>query len=169
MHDNSVPIIFWRKMLKIRRYQPQDNRVVKELNYAGLVQMNPGVTVPDNPVFNKDLDDIEGVYLNNRGDFIVGIVDSEIVAMGAIREFSANCGEIKRIRTRRDYQRKGYAETIMLKLIELARQLGYTELCLDTVVSNIPAQRLFEKLDFLENHRGKIGPYDVIYYGRKLG
>jgi ribosomal protein S18 acetylase RimI-like enzyme len=56
----------------------------------------------------------------------------------------------------------------MLKLIELAKQLGYSELCLDTVVSNIPAQRLFEKLGFTENHRGKIGPYDVVYYEKKI-
>jgi ribosomal protein S18 acetylase RimI-like enzyme len=155
-------------MLLIRRYQAPDNKAVKELHYAGVVQMDPDASRQDNPFIDSDLDDIEGIYLNNHGDFIVGTEGQEIVAMGAIRKVSAKCGEIKRIRVRQNCQRQGYGRTILLKLMELASEIGYTELCLDTLASNIPAQRLFEKCGFAENHRGKIGPYDLIYYGKKL-
>jgi ribosomal protein S18 acetylase RimI-like enzyme len=158
-------------MLKIRRYQAQDNEVVKELHYAGIAKMreiDSDADRPDNPFIDCDLEDIEGVYINNNGDFIVGIEGKEIVAIGAIRKASATCGEIKRLRVRRDCQREGHGETIMLKLIERARELGYKELCLDTLASNIPAQRLFEKCGFIENNRGKRGPYDLIFYGKKL-
>jgi ribosomal protein S18 acetylase RimI-like enzyme len=155
-------------MLRIRRYQPQDNKVVKELHYAGVSQIFPNADRQDNTFIDGDLDDIEGVYINNSGDFLVGLQGDEIVAIGAIKKVSATCGEIKRMRVRRDCQRKGYGEKILIKLIELAKQLGYTKLCLDTATSNIPAQRLYEKRGFVENHRRKIGPYEMILYEKKL-
>ncbi len=151
-------------MLKIRRYQPKDNEIVKELHYAGLAQFGAAA----DPYHDNDLDDIEGVYINNRGDFLVGIHEDEIVAMGAIKQASGTCGEIKRIRVRRDCQRQGYGQTILLKLIDLGRELGYTELCLDSTVNNTPAQRLFEKCGFAEKRRGKVGIYDLVFYEKKL-
>jgi ribosomal protein S18 acetylase RimI-like enzyme len=152
----------------IRRYQAPDNEAVKELHYAGVLQMDPDASLQDIPFMDSDLDDIAGIYLNNRGDFIVGMESKEIVAMGAIRKVSAKRGEIKRIRVRQDCQRQGYGQTILLKLMEIAAKLGYTELCLDTLTSNVPAQKLFEKCGFVESHRGKRGPYDLIFYGKKL-
>ncbi len=152
-------------MLQIRRYQAQDNTVVKELHYAGLAQFGAGAHDPYN---DSDLDDIENVYLRNRGDFLVGLRDNEIVAMGAIRKFSETCGEIKRIRIKRGCQRQGYGQTILSKLMELAAELGYTELCLDTLAGNLPAQRLFEKFGFKQTQRRKLGIHDVIIYGKNL-
>lgn len=155
-------------MLAIRRYQAPDNEVVKELHYAGIAQMDPGADRPDNPFIDSDLDDIEEVYINNRGDFIVGTENNEIVAMGAIRQVSESCGEIKRIRVRRDCQRRGYGQTVLLRLMERAAELGYREICLDTLTSNIPAQRLFEKCGFREKTREKMGPYELFIYRKKL-
>jgi ribosomal protein S18 acetylase RimI-like enzyme len=155
-------------MLQIRRYQAKDNKVVKELHYAGIAQMDPDAGRQDSPFIDSDLDDIEGIYINNNGDFIVGMEGKEIVVIGAIRKVSAHCGEIKRIRVRRDCQRRGYGQTILLKLMERAAELGYQELCLDTLASNIPAQQIFEKCGFVENHRGKRGPFDLIFYEKKL-
>jgi ribosomal protein S18 acetylase RimI-like enzyme len=151
-------------MLKIRRYQPQDNKAVKELHYAGLAQF--GVAV--DPYHDSDLDDIENIYINNHGDFLVGLEGGEIVAMGAIRKVSETCGEIKRIRVRQDCQRRGYGQTILLKLMEIAAALGYTELRLDTVAHNTPARRLFEMFGFTKTHRGKVGDYELIFYGKRL-
>jgi len=151
-------------MLKIRRYQPQDNATVKALHYAGLKQFGAKA----DPFHDNDLDDIENKYINNKGDFIVGILNKEIVAMGAIRQVSNQRGEIKRIRVRRDCQQGGYGQMILSKLMEIAAKLGYTELCLDTVANNTPAQRLFEKNGFRETHHQKVGYYDIVFYERKI-
>jgi ribosomal protein S18 acetylase RimI-like enzyme len=158
-------------MLKLRRYQASDNEVVKELHLAGIAQMaemDIDVDPPGNPYFDSDLDDIEGVYINNRGDFIVGTENGEIVAIGAIRPASENCGEIKRIRVRRDCQRRGYGQTILLRLMERAVELGYREVCLDTLTSNLPAQQLFEKCGFKHRTREKRGPFELFIYRKKL-
>ena len=154
-------------MLKIRRYRPEDQKVVRELNEAGIAQMNLPVDIRTVPDIDSDLDDIEGVYLS-RGDFIVGLQDGEIVAMGAFKQRTPECAELKRLRIRPDCQCKGYGETIMRQLMELAAEMGYTEGFLDTLTTNYRAQRLFEKLGWVKNGGGKKGPFDLLFYSRKL-
>lgn len=158
-------LFFRGTMFQIRRYQPQDNATIKALHYAGLRQFGAKA---DPFHHDDDLDDIENSYINNKGDFIVGILNNEIVAMGAIHQLSEKRGEIKRIRVRQDCQRKGYGQTILKKLIEIAARLGYTELQLDTVAYNTPAQCLFEKNGFRETYRKQVGPYDIVFYETKL-
>jgi ribosomal protein S18 acetylase RimI-like enzyme len=154
-------------MLKIRRYQPQDNKAVKELNLAGIMQMNPSGELREIPKIDSDLDNIEEVYLKG-GDFIIGLQDGEIVAMGAFKKRTSKCAEFKRLRIRPDCQRKGYATMIMRKLMELAAEKGYTKGFLDTLTTNFKAQRLFEKLGFVKSGRDKRGPFDLYLYSRKL-
>jgi N-acetylglutamate synthase-like GNAT family acetyltransferase len=154
-------------MLHIRRYQPEDNKVVKELTRAGLAQMDPSGEVFKIPNLESDLDDIDDVYLNG-GDFIVGLQDREIVAMGAFKKMTPECAEFKRLRIRPDCQRKGYGEAIMLKLMELAAGMGYKEVYLDTLATNTRAQRLFEKLGFIKMGNIKRGQFELLYYTRKL-
>ena len=154
-------------MLKIRRYQPQDNKAVRDLNDAGLAQMNPSGELRNIPHLDSDFDDIEGVYLNH-GDFIVGLEGGEIVAMGAFKKRTPQCAEFKRIRIRPDCQRKGHGEAILHKLMELAAEMGYTEGFLDTLTTNIRAQQLFQKCGFVKSGRGKRGPFDLIFYVKKL-
>jgi len=155
-------------MLKIRRYRPEDNKVVRELNDAGVAQMDLPVDIRTVPHIDSDFDDIEGVYINNRGDFIVGLQDGEIMAMGAFKKRTPECAEFKRLRIRPDCQRKGYGEAIMLKLAELAAEMGYTEGFLDTLNTNYRAQRLFKKLGWVKSGGGKMGPFELFFYTKKL-
>lgn len=166
----GVPVLFRQELKKgeiaviIRRYQAKDNPEVKKLHNDGLKQFGAEF----DPYYDSDLDDIEGTYINNQGDFLVGTEDGEIVVMSAIRKYSETCGLIKRIRVRRDYQGQGYGQKILDALIERASELGYTELYLDTMANNLPAQSLFEKAGFTKTHRGKVGVYDLIFYRKKL-
>ena len=155
-------------MLKIRRYRPEDNKVVRELNDAGVAQMDLPVDIRTVPHIDSDFDDIEGVYLNGHGEFIVGLENGEIMAMGAFKKRTPECAEFKRLRIRPDCQRKGYGEAIMLKLAELAAEMGYTEGFLDTLNTNYRAQRLFKKLGWVKSGGGKMGPFELFFYTKKL-
>jgi N-acetylglutamate synthase-like GNAT family acetyltransferase len=151
-------------MLNIRRYEPKDNRAAKELNYSGLKQMAPEVNWKGIEVADGDYDDIENIYLNHRGDFLVGTVDGEVVVTGAVKYLTDTCAEIKRIRVKPDCQRKGYGEAMLKRLIGRARELGYKTLRIDTMTTNTRAQQLFSKAGFILSHEGKIGDYAVIFY-----
>lgn len=152
----------------IRRYRSEDNEVVKELHFAGLDQLGANASLQEHSPYNADLDNIESVYLENGGEFLVGIQDDEIVAIGAFRKLSPVRAEIKRIRVRRDCQGRGYGKIILERLLEMAVASGYREACLDTTVQNVAAQRLFEKYGFTETHRGILDGLVIIYYEKSL-
>jgi GNAT superfamily N-acetyltransferase len=176
--DNTKTVSFLKSgyyMLKIRRYQPQDNEAVKQLHYSGIAQMVElipeanRITPPagDEP-FDSDLDDIEGVYIENRGDFLVGTENGEIVVIGALRHYTDDCGELKRLRVRRDRQRRGLGQAMMAGLVSRAKELGYKELILDTLPDNLPAQRLFEKCGFTRLRLENRGLFHLVIYGQKI-
>jgi GNAT superfamily N-acetyltransferase len=152
-------------MLEIRRYQPADNPAVWELHHLAL---GPTGAYFRDGVWDADLHDIPHHYLQNGGEFLVGTLDGKIVAMGAFRKKSATLAEIKRMRVHPDYQRRGFGQIILKELESRARQLGYTELCLDTTTLQIAAQKMYEKNGFTATGRGQMPPFEVIYYHKSL-
>src|SRR4051794_18882364 len=118
-------------MLQIRRYQSGDHDQVWNLHNIALWQV--GAHAGNGP-WDNDLHDIEEVYLNNGGEFLVGVLDGQIVAMGAIRRITPDKAEVKRMRVHPDHQRRGFGRQILTALEDRARELGYHTLTLDTAL-----------------------------------
>ncbi|MGP8080440.1 MAG: GNAT family N-acetyltransferase [Dehalococcoidales bacterium] len=152
-------------MLEIRRYQDADHPAVWELHHLAL---GPTGAYFRSGKWDADLHDIRNHYLNNGGEFLVGILDHKIVCMGAFRKKSATLAEIKRMRVLPEYQRRGFGQTVLNQLEEKASQLGYTELCLDTTTLQIAAQKMYRKNGFTEVRRGLMPPFELIYYHKYL-
>jgi N-acetylglutamate synthase-like GNAT family acetyltransferase len=53
------------------------------------------------------------VYLKNQGEFLVGVCEGRIVAMGALRRTTNERAEIKRMRVHPDFQRCGFGQMIL--------------------------------------------------------
>jgi GNAT superfamily N-acetyltransferase len=152
--------------LKIRRYKSSDKDAVHELQYLAFRTL--GIMLKAKEIAAEDLDDIRKNYLENGGDFIVGTIDNRIVCMGAFRKVSKTTAEIKRMRVHPDYQRKGLGQLILDKLEEKARQLGYTELCLDTTTKQVPAQKLYKKNGYHEVRREHYAGLEIILYEKNI-
>jgi GNAT superfamily N-acetyltransferase len=116
--------------------------------------------------WDDDLDDIEGVYLGSGGEFLVGILEEEVVAMGAIKRVSPDAAEVKRMRVRPGLQGRGYGQAMLDALHRRAADLGYTSLHLDTTVQQRAARGLYLKNDYREVGRGSIGPFECVFYER---
>lgn len=151
--------------MHVRRYEASDAATVWRLHAAGLDQM--GANAGDGP-WDDDLRQIEDVYLQ-EGEFLVGEVGGEVVAMGALRPVGRRTGELKRVRVAESFQRQGFGETISRALLERASELGFRRVILDTTTLQTPARRLYEKLGFRETNR-KVGPtgLEIIFYEREL-
>ena len=149
--------------MHIRRYRPSDKRAVRRLHDDALneVGAHPGAGPWDD-----DLDDIEGVYLDSGGEFLVGILEGEVVAMGVIRRVSPDAAEVKRMRVRPGLQGRGYGQTLLDALHRSAANLDYTTLHLDTTVQQRAARHLYTKNGYREAGRGKVGPFDCVFYER---
>lgn len=152
-------------MFTMRQYRPEDHPVVLDLHVVCMKAI--GVYI-DDPTLETDLDDIAGVYINNRGDFLVGEHGGGIVAMGALRPLSAGRGEIKRMRVHPTMQGRGYGRAVLLALEERARELGYRELELETGVLQAAAIGLYTSHGFVEFKRGKVRYMDCIWFEKSL-
>jgi GNAT superfamily N-acetyltransferase len=149
----------------IRRYGASDHDAVWQLHNVALWKV--GAHAGNGP-WDDDLHKIEEVYLDNGGEFLVGLVDGRIVAMGAIRRLTGEKAEVKRMRVHPDYQRRGLGQQILTALEDRARELGYRTLVLDTAVIQTAARQLYLKNGYHETGRTVLAGFDAIMFEKQL-
>jgi GNAT superfamily N-acetyltransferase len=152
-------------MLQIRRYQPPDHDAVCELHKTALLAVG---AYADGP-WNADLNQIQAAYLDNGGEFLVGVLQGRVVSMGALKRRGPDRAEIKRMRVHPDFQRRGFGQAILAALEKRARDLGYSVLHLDTTILQVAAQCFYAKNGFREVRRGKLVGFDCIFFEKQLG
>lgn len=152
-------------MFEIRQYREADHDAVWHLHNLALNLV--GAHAGNGP-WDDDLHHIETVYLQHGGEFLVGVLDGSIVAMGALKRADAKRAEIKRMRVHPDHQRRGYGRAILQALEARARQLGYTTLGLDTTTVQVAAQAFYTQNGYVQVGLTRYGPFDVLLYQKEL-
>lgn len=134
--------------LTIRRFRDADRDRVRDLHEAALRDAGDYADVPD-----ADLDDVESSYLD-EGDFLVGTVDGDVVAMGAYRPASdwhaAQFADLrrpaavcKRLRVDPAHQRQGHGTAMLDELERRAALDGIREMVLDVSRDRTGARRFY--------------------------
>ena len=149
--------------LRIRRYEPEDREAVWRLHNEALDEV--GAHLGNGP-WDDDLHGIEAAYLEAGGEFLVGVLDGRVVAMGALRRVSPEEAEVKRMRVEPALQGRGYGQALLDALHRRAAGLGYSTLRLDTAVRQRATRSLYERNGYQESRRGRIGQFDCVFYER---
>lgn len=158
--------------LLIRRYRSSDKENVKEL-YV-LASINSEIGYRSGP-WEKDFEAIEDHYFAG-GEFLVGLLDGDIVAIGGYRKISEKLGQIRRMRVHPEHRRKGFAKQILKELEKEAKRNELDELRLRTSKQQKMAQNFYKKngfkkmkvkKSFYEEGGGK--SFEVIWYRKHLG
>jgi ribosomal protein S18 acetylase RimI-like enzyme len=152
-------------MIEIRQYTTGDQEAVWELHNLALKGTGAHL---GNGVWDADLKVIERVYLEDDGNFIVGVKDGQVLAMGALKKTNRIRAEIKRMRVHPDHQRRGYGELILQHLEADARQRSYKVLHLETTTLQIAAQKLYEKNGYKRSGGRVVGGLQTIIYEKRL-
>lgn len=152
-------------LLHIRRYRNADHDAVWALHNVALEEV--GAHAGNGP-WDDDLHSIERVYLDDRGEFLVGLVDDEIVAVGGLRRSDPARAQITRMRVYPRWQRRGFGRLILGRLEARARELGYEVLHLDTTVHQTEAQAFYQAHGYAETGRARLGPFEVILFEKQL-
>ena len=157
--------------LTIRRYQASDRDDVWVLQHMAEGTLTPAqvpTPQPDDPDYG-DFQHIDTVYLQRGGEFLVGLHEGRIVAMGAIERTNTERADVKRMRVHRDYQRRGFGRAIIQALEARAVELGYSTLHLDTTVDRVPARRLYLNSGFHETGRTVLGGrWECVLYEKRI-
>lgn len=158
--------------LIIRRYKSSDNEKVKKLYKLGSIHSEIGYR---SGPWEADFDDIECHFFNG-GEFLVGLVGSEVVAIGGYRKTPNNIGQIRRMRVHPDHRRKGYAQQIIQKLEEVAKRNKMSELQLKTSTQQKMAQNFYEKNGYVKMKtekeyytEGGGNTFEVVWYRKEIG
>ncbi len=149
--------------LLIRSYERGDHAAVLELHEAGLREMG---TLIEDPEFYSDLLDIEGLYIEGDGEFLVGVCDGQVVVMGGLMKTSPGRAEVKRMRVAPVFRRRGFGQEILDVLHRRAAELGYATLHLDTGANHEAARNLYEANGYRETRLGRVGPVECVFYER---
>ena len=153
------------KPLTIRRYREADHGEVFALHNLALHQV--GAHAGNGP-WDDDLHHVEELYLQDGGEFVVGVVGGRIVAMGALRRLSPERAAVTRMRVHPDFQRRGHGQAILECIEARAAELGYTTLCLETTSGQAAAQKLYARNRYVETGRRMEHGFEVIGYEKRL-
>jgi len=151
--------------LEIRRYRPEDHDEVWALHNLALHHV--GAHVGNGP-WDDDLHHVEEVYLAAGGEFVVGLLDGQILAMGALKRTSPHGAQVTRMRVHPGFQRRGFGRAILSRLQHRAVELGFAQLHLDTTVGQVAAQQLYRSAGFTETGRTTFAGFDVIQFEKTL-
>lgn len=119
--------------------------------------------------FTKELDEIEKMYATDSGGIFLCVDDDKYIGCSAIRRMDDTTCELKRMWVQQNYQGKGIGEELLKKCIDLAQQLNYKTIRLDTLSRLQPAIQLYKKYSFEETTSYYNNPNaDVVYMKKEL-
>lgn len=97
-----------------------------------------------------DIDNIHAGYFSDEGAsaFWVARYDDEVVGMIGVQHTAESVGEIRRLRVRHDFRRRGIGAKLMEQAVGFCREHGYLKVILDVRIEREPAIKLFEKFGF---------------------
>lgn len=152
-------------MIFIRQYEKEDALAVWDLHRASI--RASGADAGEGP-WDNDLQNINDAYLNTGGEFLVGLLGTDIVAMGALRKSAPYRFEIKRMRVHPLHQRHGYGAAMLRALEARALQLGAATLHLDTAQAQVAAQALYQRHGYAHFGNGAVLGIPSLFYEKNV-
>jgi ribosomal protein S18 acetylase RimI-like enzyme len=151
----------------VRSFRRDDIQACTQLYVEGLL----GGKIAENDT-GLDIDDIESAYMNKPGSHFwvaetVGVADGaakQIIGMVGVQQHEDNVGEIRRLRVRQDFRRRGIGSALVEVALKFCRDRGYLKIALDTFMEREPAVKLFEKFHFRHSRTRNVMGKDVMHF-----
>lgn len=145
----------------VRSFRREDQGACKSLYQEGLI----GGKIADNDT-GCDMDDIEAAYMKHPGNhfWVAEAEGGQIVGTVGLQHHEQGVGEIRRLRVRRDYRRRGIGAALVEAALRFCQQRNYLKVTLDTFMDREPAVKLFEKFHFRHHRTKEVGGKELVYF-----
>ncbi len=151
--------------MKLVRYRPEYFEPMLELHRSAGVGLTIGISQHDEEV---DLRTIEQIYLQSSGEFLIGLLDGVVIAMGGFQRLLENSAELRRMRIRRDLQDQGYGSQLLQELERLAFQSGIYIFSFETAKARPLTLEFYRKHGYQETGSGFYGEVETVHFRKVL-
>ena len=159
------------KTMQLVRSQPQYQEAMLELHRREkndlTTRLGLKVGISDDEE-ESDLRNIEQVYFNG-GEFLIGLLDGEVMAMGGFQRLSENSAELRRMRIRKDLQDNGFGGQLLTELENRALQSGIHTLSFETAKARPLTLEFYHKHGYHEPGTGFYGNVETVHFSKILG
>ena len=138
--------------IHIRPFVPHDQTAARQLILNGLGEHFGWIDEMRNP----DLDNIAANYIQRGNVFVVAEIDGELVGAGGLITMDENTARIVRMSVSRAHRRKGIGRALVMLLLDVARQRGYSRLIVATEHGWNDAINLYQRRGFTEYARDEV-------------
>ena len=98
--------------------------------------------------FTAELDNLPAIYAPPTGRLIIARVDGKIAGCVAVKIIDAKTCEMKRLYIKPEFRGKKAGVALVKKIIDIAREIGYKTMRLDTLVSLERAVSIYKRVGF---------------------
>lgn len=98
--------------------------------------------------FEQELSALPGKYAPPQGRLYLAFMEGEVAGCIALRPFQGDQCEMKRLYVRPKFRGQNLGRLLAIKVIDEARQIGYSQMFLDTLPMMAAAQTLYRSLGF---------------------
>jgi len=132
-------------ILKIREYQNLDTQPLIQMISTVLAEyeMSLDFQGPD-----KDLEDLQNVYFNDHGVFLVAELAGHIIGSVGVGKTDNETCELRKLYVLKAHRGRGLGQRLLDRAIEFGLSQGYTRMELEVSEQHRDAIRLYRKRGF---------------------
>ena len=149
----AAPVGFSMKKISMRLVVDDDHAAVRNLFENGLIEG----FVADNDT-GADMENIAEAYFSDEGQSALWVADYDetVIGMIGVQKTSQHGAEIRRLRVRSDFRRKGVGAKLMEQALAFCLHHSFLKVSLDVRIERGPAIALFEKFGFQLNRTREV-------------
>ena len=118
--------------------------------------------------FAQELKTIDKQYSKPEGTLLIAYDGAKAVGCVALRKWDSDTSELKRMFVQQEYQGHKIGQRLLQQILDIAQELNYKRVRLDTLSSMKPALTLYRLYGFYEISAYRFNPIEETIYMEKI-